>query len=250
MSSESTEISFTVNDAVNSEKKDRVVEFNWWLIYYDSSFTIIYPTTKSRQVDLSCIGKLIGEQLYQFENVPIKHIRQPKLAFTDLRWKSWAGLQMAQALTNIRDDIYSLMKRQMESVIAMRHKFERELLQIEMFRVSAVFSTLFRDKQKQCCEPVDTLDTVMQQHLRGSGSFEHCVARTFTSNSAWLYLTYISGATCWRHQERNRSQHQLGWRLRDRNSAALESFVLINHRQNHYSAWCGNTAVTLSWFIT
>ena len=70
--------------------------------------------------------------------MPIKKIRQPTLAFTDLRWKSWAGLQMAQALTSIRDDIYSLMTIQMEAVIAKRERFERELLQIEMFRVSVV----------------------------------------------------------------------------------------------------------------
>ena len=45
---------------------------------------------------------------------------------------------MAQALTSIRDDIYSLMTIQMEAVINKREQFERELLQIEMFRVSVV----------------------------------------------------------------------------------------------------------------
>ena len=43
---------------------------------------------------------------------------------------------MAQALTNIRDDIYKLMTKQMGEVIAKRVQFERDLLQIEMFRVS------------------------------------------------------------------------------------------------------------------
>lgn len=102
------------------------------------------PVQKSRQFDLACIGKLIGEQLYQFENVPIKKIRQPTLAFTDLRWKSWAGLQMAQALTNIRDDIYEMLTIQMGTVIDNRLRFERQLLQIEMVRVSfkAQFHTM------------------------------------------------------------------------------------------------------------
>ena len=72
--------------------------------------------------------------------MPIKKIRQTTLKFTDLRWKTWAGLQMAQALTNIRDDIYKLMTKQMGEVIAKRVQFERDLLQIEMFRVSIATS--------------------------------------------------------------------------------------------------------------
>ena len=102
------------------------------------------PVQKSRQFDLACIGKLIGEQLCQFRNVPIKKIQQPTLAFTDLRWKSWAGLQMAQALTNIRNEIYEMLTKQMGTVNDKRVHFERQLLQIETVRVSfkAQFDTM------------------------------------------------------------------------------------------------------------
>ena len=42
---------------------------------------------------------------------------------------------MAKALTQIRDDIYGLLERQMNDIIEKKRKFELELLKIEKVTV-------------------------------------------------------------------------------------------------------------------
>ena len=97
-------------------------------------------------IDKNVISELVGEILFQLTAIPLKTIPKPKLNFTrkysqrenisfiyfsDLKWDSAEGLQLARDLTIIRDDIFGLIQDEMTILTKKREDYESELIQIE-----------------------------------------------------------------------------------------------------------------------
>ena len=97
-------------------------------------------------IDKNVISELVGEILFQLTAIPLKTIPKPKFDFTrkysqrenisfinfsDLKWDSAEGLQLARELTIIRDDIFGLIQDEMTTLTKKRQNYESELIQIE-----------------------------------------------------------------------------------------------------------------------